>query len=192
MKNTMQIFLGLLFVYCSIHAQMSFEALTVSEEFSKVTNRPPESTSESFMNEGRDWYVSKANGSGQLGTKDRPAKDLGNIIHHLKPNDIIHIAEGIYLSKGSRGADEINVPVQIIAGYNGNFTKRDPWGAHKTIFSGTNEYQKLTDPRLYIRTDQQREKNGQRSQGSAIVVDGIIFDNGPRNRYHKNEGMAIR
>ena len=192
MKNTMKIFLSLLFVYSSTHPQMSFEALTVTEEFSNGTNGSLESTSKSFMNEGRDWYVSKANGSGQLGTKDRPAKDLGNIIHHLKPNDVIHISEGIYLSKGSRGADEINVPVKIIAGYNSNFTKRDPWGAHKTIFTGTNEYQKLTDSRLYIRTDQQREKNGHRSQGSEIVVDGIIFDNGPRNRYHKDENLAIR
>ncbi len=192
MKNRLKIFIGLLLAYTSISAQMSYEALTVSKGFTPQANHATENTSEDFMNEGRVWYVSKARGSGQLGTKERPAKDLGNIIHHLKPNDVIHIAEGTYLSKGSRGADEINVPVKIIAGYNSAFTKRDPWGAHKTIFTGTNEYQKLTDPRLYIRTDQQREKNGQLSQGSEIVVDGIIFDNGPRNRYHKDENMAIR
>ena len=45
-----------------------------------------------FKNKGRDWYVSKTTGSGKLGTKAQPAKDLGNIIHLLKPNDKIHIA----------------------------------------------------------------------------------------------------
>lgn len=149
-------------------------------------------TSEAFSNKGRDWYVSKANGSGQLGTKERPARDLGNIIHHLKPNDIIHIAGGTYLSKGGRGSDEINVPVKIYGGYNETFTVRDPWGATKTILTGTNEYMKLTTPRLYIRTDQQRNANGQLATGSQIIVDGIIVDNGPRNRYHHDKGLAIR
>lgn len=149
-------------------------------------------TSPNFSNEGRDWYISKNTGSGQLGTKERPAKDLGNIIHHLKPNDRIHIAEGVYVSKGARGADEINVPVEIYGGYDITFTDRDPWDTHKSIFTGTNEYMKLTDPRIYIRTDQQRESNGQKSTGSKIIVNGIIIDNGPRNRYHKNENLAIR
>lgn len=151
-----------------------------------------QNTSPNFANEGRDWFVSKNTGSGQMGTKERPAKDLGNIIHHLKPNDRIHIAEGVYLSKGSRGADEINVPVKIYGGYDTSFTVRDPWDAHKTIFTGTNEYMKSTDPRIYIRTDQQREGNGQKSTGSEIVVDGIIVDNGPRNRYHQDKNLAIR
>lgn len=151
-----------------------------------------QNTSTNFSNEGRDWFISKNTGSGQMGTKERPAKDMGNIIHHLKPNDRIHIAEGIYKSKGGRGADEINVPVKIYGGYDTTFSTRDPWDAHKTIFTGTNEYQKLTDPRIYIRTDQQRENNGQKSTGGTIIVDGIIIDNGPRNRYHKNKNLAIR
>ncbi len=149
-------------------------------------------TSKNFANKGREWYVSKNKGSGQLGTKERPAKDLGNIIHHLKPNDIIYIAEGTYMSKGKRGSDEINVPVKIYGGYDETFTTRDPWGTHKTIFTGVNEYMKLTAPRIYIRTDQQRESNGQKSQGSVIIVDGIIIDNGPRNRYHHDKDLAIR
>ncbi|MGB4845037.1 MAG: hypothetical protein WBP16_11270 [Ferruginibacter sp.] len=151
-----------------------------------------ENTSTLFANKGRAWYISVANGSGQLGTKEKPARDLGNIIHHLKPNDIIYIAGGTYLSKGGRGADEINVPVKIYGGFDETFTKRDPWGATKTILTGTNEYMKLTTPRLYIRTDQQRESNGQLSTGSEIIVDGIICDNGPRNRYHEEKDLAIR
>lgn len=149
-------------------------------------------TSTLFANKGRAWYISVTNGSGQLGTKEKPARDLGNIIHHLKPNDVIYIAGGTYLSKGGRGADEINVPVKIYGGFDETFTKRDPWGATKTILTGTNEYMKLTTPRLYIRTDQQRESNGQLSTGGEIIVDGIICDNGPRNRYHEEKDLAIR
>jgi len=145
-----------------------------------------------FSAKGRDWYVSKTTGTGRLGTKAQPAKDLGNIISLLKPNDKIHIAEGIYMSKGKRGSDEINVPVSIYGGYDVTFSKRAPWTDHKTIFTGVNEYMKSTSPRLYIRTDQQRDTNGQLSQGGVILVDGIIVDNGPRNRYHQNKGLAIR
>lgn len=170
-----------------------------SNNTARTTNKQQASNKQSttkgtanFMNAGREWYISRNTGSGQLGTKERPAKDLGNIIHHLKPNDVILIAEGIYFSKGKRGSDEINVPVKIYGGYDATFTTRDPWGAHKTIFTGVNEYMKLTTPRLYIRTDQQREKNGQLSEGSVILIDGIIFDNGPRNRYHHDKDLAIR
>ena len=175
MKKSLKLFLCLLITGVGIQAQGSKNV-----------------TTENFSNQGRDWYVSKNTGQGQLGTKEKPAKDLGNIIHLLKPNDVVHIAEGVYLSKGKRGSDEINVPVKIIGGYDTTFTTRDPWGAHKSIFTGTNEYKKLTTPRIYIRTDQQREKNGQLSQGSQIVIDGIIVDNGPRNRYHTDKNLAIR
>ena len=163
-----------------------------SKTESKASPAVSSNTSAVFANQGREWYISKNNGSGQLGTKEKPARDLGNIIHHLKPNDVIFIAAGTYLSKGGRGSDEINVPVKIYGGFDESFTTRDPWGGSKTIFTGTNEYMKLTTPRLYIRTDQQRESNGQLSTGSEIVVDGIIFDNGPRNRYHENKDLAIR
>lgn len=164
----------------------------IKKKSGKKENNAPQLSTLNFSNKGREWYISKNTGSGQLGTKERPAKDLGNIIHHLKPNDIIYVAEGIYMSKGKRGSDEINVPVKIYGGFDTSFTTRDPWDKHKTIFTGVNEYMKLTTPRLYIRTDQQREKNNQLSQGGEIIVDGIIFDNGPRNRYHHDKNLAIR
>ncbi len=196
MKNTLTMVICMFLLTTTTYAQLSFEKS--KEVFSSPVRKTDArknlstTTSTNYLNVGRNWYVSKAKGSGQLGTKVRPAKDLGNIIHHLKPNDIIHIAGGIYMSKGKRGADEINVPVKVYGGYDETFTSRDPWGSYKTIFTGTNEYMKLTDPRLYIRTDQQREKNGQLSKGSEILVDGIIFDNGPRNRYHQDKNLAIR
>lgn len=167
----------------------AFLILQVQNQVYSQTNS---NSSPNFSNQGREWFISASNGSGQMGTKDRPAKDLGNIIHHLKPNDIIRVAGGTYMSRGASGSDEINVPVSIIGGYNETFTFRDPWDQHKTIFTGTNDYKKSTDPRIYIRTDQQREANGQLSTGGTIIVDGIIIDNGPRNRYHQKKGMAIR
>jgi len=175
-----------------LNKSKSSQKLVKNSNTQQTNQNQNSNTTANFSNAGRDWYVSRNTGSGQLGTKERPAKDLGNIIHHLKPNDVIHIAEGTYMSKGKRGSDEINVPVKIYGGYDTTFSTRNPWGEHKTIFTGVNEYMKLTTPRLYIRTDQQREKNGQLSQGSKIIVDGIIFDNGPRNRYHHNKGLAIR
>ena len=206
MKNTIILILCfLLFSTIEINSQTlfkNFKSSILKKKSAKKSkssntkksnsNNTPQLSTLNFSNKGRAWYVSRNTGSGQLGTKERPAKDLGNIIHHLKPNDVIYIAEGIYLSKGKRGSDEINVPVKIYGGYDTSFTTRDPWDTHKTIFTGVNEYMKLTTPRLYIRTDQQREKNGQLSQGSEIIVDGIIFDNGPRNRYHKDKNLAIR
>ena len=42
-----------------------------------------QTTSTNFANQGRDWFISKNTGSGQAGTKEQPAKDMGNIIHHL-------------------------------------------------------------------------------------------------------------
>lgn len=211
MKKIIYVLLTLLIVNINIYGQFSLNKLkdkaskvnnslkstktTSSSQSSKTSGLQTSNnnnTTEVFSNKGREWFVSRSRGTGQLGTKEQPAKDLANIIHHLKPNDIIYIAEGTYLSKGKRGADEINVPVKIYAGYDDSFSKRDPWGAHQTIFTGTNDYMKLTTPRLYIRTDQQREKNGQLSEGSSIVVDGIIFDNGPRNRYHLDKNLAIR
>jgi len=205
MKKIIPIILAVFFINTTANSQINFKKLKskISHRKSKMrSTRTHQSqvssgagkshTSPNFARKGRKWFVSKTTGSGQLGTIERPAKDLGNIIHHLKPNDEIYIAEGVYLSKGKRGSDEINVPVKIYGGYDTSFETRDPWGEHKTIFTGVNEYMKLTTPRLYIRTDQQREKNGRLSQGSVIIVDGIIFDNGPRNRYHTDKNLAIR
>ncbi len=184
-----------LFSVTNTQSQFNLKRLknkVIKKKSGKKENNAPQLSTLNFSNKGREWYISKNTGSGQLGTKERPAKDLGNIIHHLKPNDIIYVAEGIYMSKGKRGSDEINVPVKIYGGFDTSFTTRDPWDKHKTIFTGVNEYMKLTTPRLYIRTDQQREKNNQLSQGGEIIVDGIIFDNGPRNRYHHDKNLAIR
>jgi len=125
-----------------------------------------------------DWYVSRNTGKGKKATKEAPAKDLGNIISKLQPGDTVHIAEGIYLGRGKNGSNTLNIPVRIIAGYDATFSKRDPWGAHRTIFSGDNLSQNYTpDPSLFI------DLMKYQGPASPILVDGLIIDQGGRNRY---------
>ena len=125
-----------------------------------------------------DWYVSQTTGKGKKATKEAPAKDLGNIISKLQPGDVVHIAEGVYLGRGKNGSNTIHIPVSIIGGYDVTFSKRDPWGAHRTIFSGDNLTPNYTpNPSLFI------DLMKYRGPASAITVDGLIIDAGGRNRY---------
>jgi hypothetical protein len=126
-----------------------------------------------------DYYVCAANGKGKKATKEKPAKDLGNIVSKLEPGDTVHIAGGTYLGRGKSGTCSINAPVKIIGGYDETFSNRDPWGKHKTIFSGENASKNWkADPALSIDLMKYRAR-----ETFEIVVDGIIFDHADRNRY---------
>ncbi len=129
-----------------------------------------------------DYYVSIARGKGKEATKENPAKDLGNIVAKLKDGDTIHLAEGVYNGRDEAGADAIGVAVKIVGGWKDDFSARDPWGAHKTILTGTNAISGSTAYRLLIET---------KKCGSDIVVDGIVFDNGPRNQYSNDKQVVI-
>ncbi len=131
--------------------------------------------------QGKDYYISPT-GKGRLATKEKPAKDLAALIMKLKNGDVVHIAGGTYKSKSGRGSDVIRVSVSIIGGYSPDFLSRDPWGIHKTIFTGTNDYNTgLTTARLRI--------NG--NANAPVLIDGIIIDNGPRNRYKTDKHQLI-
>jgi hypothetical protein len=135
----------------------------------------------------RDWYVSAARGKGKSGKKSKPAKDLGNIISRLKPGDVVHIAEGVYLGKGKSGADLIKVPVSIIGGYSDDFSSRAPWGKHKTILSGDNKTKNYkVAARLAIDLSKYRTK-----VVSPILIDGLIVDQGAQNRYKTEKQLKI-
>ncbi len=126
----------------------------------------------------RDWYVSIKRGRGKKGTKEKPAKDLGNIIKKLKPGDVVHIAEGVYLGRGKSGSNKIQIPISILGGYADDFSKRDPWGAHRTILGGDNKSKNYTaEPSLFM------DLMKYTGEASPIVVDGLIIDQGYRNRY---------
>lgn len=136
---------------------------------------------------GRDWYVSDKRGSGKQGTKEAPAKDLGNIASQLQPGDVVHIAEGTYLGRGESGVDELTMPVQILGGYADDFSKRDPWGAHPTVLSGNNLTKNWKQgARLEFDLTKYREK-----VSAPIVVDGLIVDQGAQNRYKTPEQHLI-
>lgn len=127
-----------------------------------------------------DYYVS-TQGKGKKATKEKPAKDLGNILKKLAPGDTVHIAGGTYFGRGKNGSNVITIPVSIIGGYDETFTTRDPWGAHKTIFSGDNLSKNyVSTPSLMI----DLMKYGLNDEKThPVLVDGIIIDHGGRTRY---------
>ena len=129
-----------------------------------------------------DYYVSVARGKGKDATKEKPAKDLGNIVAKLKAGDTIHIAEGTYVGRDESGSDSIPVAVKILGGYADDFSSRDPWGAHRTILTGTGAISGSTQYRLIVDAG---------ACPSEVVVDGIIFDNGPRNHYKDEKNLLI-
>lgn len=127
---------------------------------------------------GQHYYV-RPDGRGKDATKDAPAKDIAAIAMQLKAGDVVHVAAGVYTSKADQSSDVFSVPISIIGGYSPDFSQRDPWGQHKTVFSGTNDISKgLTTERIGILTDK-----GYKDWTGTIVIDGIIVDNGARNYY---------
>ncbi len=134
-----------------------------------------------------EYYISSARGKGKVGSKEEPARDLGIISDKLKPGDVVHIAAGTYYGISESGVDEVNVPVKIIGGYSDDFSKRDPWGEHKTIFTGKNKSENFKpNARLYVGT-----RKLKLDAKSEILVDGIIFDNGERNGYVDEKSLKI-
>ncbi len=134
----------------------------------------------------KDYYVSINRGKGKKGTKEKPAKDLGNLIKKLAPGDTVHIAGGTYLGRGKTGANLITVPVSIIGGYDDTFSSRDPWGKHRTVFYGFNQSKNYSSgPSLMIDLAKYKEKN------HPILVDGIIIDHAGRNRYKTDKEQKV-
>lgn len=128
-----------------------------------------------------EYFVSIARGKGKDATKEKPAKDLGNIVAKLKDGDTINIAEGVYVGRDETGSDTVGAAVKIIGGWADDFSARDPWGAHRTIFTGVNAISGSTGYRLIVSADRCTE----------MKVDGIIFDNGPRNHYLGDKELII-
>jgi hypothetical protein len=150
------------------------------------------------MAQAKDWYVSVSRGRGKKGTLKKPAKDLGNILKKLKPGDRVFIAEGTYLGRGKNGHDQVLVPVEIYGGFSDDFSKRDPWGAHKTILTGDNSSKNWKGGyRLSVKLAKWRDsktwtgKSRYDAPAHRIVVDGVIVDNAPRNRYKTDKRHKI-
>lgn len=140
-----------------------------------------------------DYYVSASNGKGKKATREAPARDLGNIINKLEPGDVIHVAEGAYPGRGKNGQYKIEIPVSIIGGYNNDFSARDPWGAHKTVFIGDNMSRNFVNgPRVLIELHLKYQQAAGPAPINNVVLDGIIVDNGSRNQYLGDKGLKIK
>jgi len=149
---------------------------------STPTEKNPKTTS------GVTNYYIRPDGKGKEASKSSPAKDIAAIAMQLKAGDIVHVAAGIYTSKGDQSSDVFTVPISIIGGYSPDFNTRDPWRKYKSIFSGTNDISKgLTTERIGILTDK-----GYKDWTGEIVIDGIIIDNGARNYYSDAKEVFIR
>ena len=140
-------------------------------------------------------FVHGETGGGKEASLEKPAKDLGNIISRLEAGDVVCIAEGTYTGRGDRGVDDIDIPVSVIGGFSSDFSARDPWGAYKTIFTGIHNSDNFeTQTRLSIdSTDaatKLMEARGEPTEHT-IIVDGLIFDNGPRNYYSSADEAKI-
>ena len=139
-----------------------------------------------------DYYVSSTRGKGKVASKESPARDLGNIISRLMPGDTVHIAAGTYLGRGKSGSDVILVPVSIIGGYNDDFSQRDPWGEFKTILTGDVKSKNYkVSPRLQIDLKKYEYHASGGTATPPIVIDGLIIDQGPQNRYKNDEKTML-
>lgn len=152
---------------------------------SSASNGDKESATSKDLPSGRDFYIS-LNGNGREATKNQPAKELAVVVPQVQAGDRIHIAAGTYLGATERGSDIFDVPVSIIGGYSPDFSSRDPWGKYRTVMTGTNEYMKESTERIGILTDKKfKDWNG------TVLIDGLLIDNGPRNRYLHKKGLYI-
>ncbi len=139
----------------------------------------------------RDWYISAARGTGKEGTKEKPSKDLGIIATELQGGDRVLIAAGSYVGRGESGADLVQVAVEILGGYSDDFGARDPWGAHQTVFTGNRASSNFNSgTRLAITTV--KFSTALKPVAHKVVVDGILFDMGPRNTYTSEAELLIK
>ncbi len=139
-------------------------------------------------------YVSEA-GSGRAASLERPARDLGNIVTDLQPGDVVCITGGTYTGRADAGATLIEIPVEIYGGFSPDFSGRDPWGAHRTVFTGVhNSANFSTDYLLTIDTSAFATRlMAARGEDTVhtVVVDGIVFDSSGRNYYSGDDQSRI-
>jgi hypothetical protein len=131
------------------------------------------------------WYVSAARGAGAEGSKQAPVRDLGVLLPRLRAGDTVCIAGGAYTGRDGEGCDRIVVPCTLLGGWNDDFTARDPWGAFRTCLVGDLASPHWNGgPRLWFECHALAEPG-------AIVVDGIVVDEGSRNRYHQDDDLRL-
>ncbi len=134
-----------------------------------------------------DIYVSLSSGSNKNdGSKGAPLKNLWKALEKAEVGDVIHLAEGNYPGKMKCGWFMMEKPVSIIGGYAADFSERNPL-THKTLFQPLNENNDKKGSGqglLHLEFD----KTPNAPKGFAMVIDGIIFDDGFASSYHAVKG----
>lgn len=130
---------------------------------------------------GKIVYVSASTGAGSrtaTGEKEQPYKDLQAAIDAAPEGSVIRIAEGNYMGKMDQGFIEVKKYISLEAGYNTDFTERNPVKYMTTIRpseaiaqAGTSGSHALMDVVV----------KGNRK--GTVVIDGIFFDMGQYNKY---------
>jgi hypothetical protein len=119
-----------------------------------------------------DWFVVAGSKSGD-GSRDKPFHDPWLALRSAGPGDVIHIAGGTYYGRYDRSSWVVDCPnLTILGGYNGDFTKRTPWGT-PSVFAVFPGYE-------YVRENNLLSGRGDHS---GLVLDGLFFDASGRNTY---------
>lgn len=109
------------------------------------------------------WFV-RAGAQDGDGTQSKPFSDPWQALERCQAGDAIHVAEGKYFGKLGVGMWEIPFDrVQILGGYNKEFTVRNPW-AHLTEL-------------LWDKNSKNRPNQGRLvARAKDTVIDGIVID----------------
>lgn len=128
-----------------------------------------------------DWYVAPGSAGGD-GTKQKPFPDPWRALAVASPGDSIHICEGTYHGRYDRSVWEIDRPrITLLGGYDRGFTKRDPW-KQPSVFAFYRDYEGSSESNLLWGRDDH----------SGVVLDGLAFDGGGRNRYDPKPPFGLR
>jgi hypothetical protein len=127
----------------------------------------------------RDWFVRGGAQSGD-GTKAQPFADPWQALDKCEANDAIHVTAGKYYGRLGLGTWKIPFDgVQLIGGYDRDFTARDPWKNHTEL---------LWDAKSKNWPKEERVS----STANGTVVDGVIIDMQDQNEYVDAERTGRR
>lgn len=128
-----------------------------------------------------DWFVAPGAPTGD-GSRAKPFHDPWRALAVAAPGDAVHIAAGVYYGRHDRSAWEIDRPrVTILGGYDAGFARRDPWTLH-TVLAFYPDFEGTSESNLLLGRDDH----------AGVVIDGIVFDGGGRNRYDDKAPKAFK
>ncbi|RME04362.1 MAG: DUF1565 domain-containing protein [Planctomycetota bacterium] len=155
--------------------------------------------------EGRDWYVCA--GKDGNGTKDSPLGTIYEALLMANPDDVIHVAEGVYYGEGESGVWVITKDdLTLVGGYSKDFSKRDPFkyltvlmrkvskglSYNECKYRHHEKYHQLTPPLASYKVSPMivGASSTNRSH-SRTVLDGFVIDGHTRNYYHENGRLRL-